>query len=221
MKSGSHGDSSEQRSPGALADDARLMPDEKGMTAGARLALTAACAVVVIIGMRHHRRHHRPRHPRVRGHRRHRTDPRLVHAPRALAHERLRRHAHDHAARGAVHHRPAERLARQLRPRPARLRRRDAALLGLGGALLRHPGRRPQQPVLAQGPRPPVAGRGRRRPRRQPDQPALGAGPDGLRLRLHAARRDHHQPQARGGDDGPRLATPPCASRPSCAPSSR
>ncbi|HET6474964.1 MAG TPA: hypothetical protein VFH93_02655, partial [Thermoleophilia bacterium] len=52
MKSGSHADSSERGSPGALADDARLMPDEKGLTAGARLALTAACAVVVIIGMR-------------------------------------------------------------------------------------------------------------------------------------------------------------------------
>ena len=52
MKSGSHTDSSEQGSPGAPPDDARLMPDEKGMTPGARLALTAACAVVVIIGMR-------------------------------------------------------------------------------------------------------------------------------------------------------------------------
>ncbi len=62
MKSGSHGDPGEREpsgapeegSPGAQAPaaDARLMPDERGMTAGARLALTAACAVVVIIGMR-------------------------------------------------------------------------------------------------------------------------------------------------------------------------
>ncbi|HET6476197.1 MAG TPA: AI-2E family transporter [Thermoleophilia bacterium] len=52
MKSGSHTDSSERGSPDTLADDARLMADEKGLTAGTRLALTAACAVVVIIGMR-------------------------------------------------------------------------------------------------------------------------------------------------------------------------
>ena len=66
MKSGSHGDPSEQGSldaPGkgslgarsgaqATAGVAPPRADASGLTAGARLALTAACAVVVIIGMR-------------------------------------------------------------------------------------------------------------------------------------------------------------------------